>query len=354
MTTTTPQATKALGRGRRPGKSDSPAVLLSRRLSEAFKIFNEDLFEGALPPAMLQLRNKPGSYGYFQPNKWKGQDESLLDVISLDSSTATERPLIELLSTLVHEMAHSYVFNVVKNRRSTGGHGPDWRLKMQEIGLPPVQIGNTWRQATHRIDPAGAYAQAFERNRARLQELPWSERIGTATRGRGLDRVKFQCPVCLANAYARPAALLLCGECSTITELVEMLPEYRPSGGGGKGSGKAATAKREHYPEPTGIPSLPVWTDELSRELRLLTGLDHPPVNVVDALTVLTFGMKERGHGALLEALLAPDQSAEDLRAVLKRVYLIRAKQLHPDAGGSEVAFKALQTAYMLTKRGGK
>ena len=337
-------------------KADSPAVLLSKRLSVAFDLFNRQLFNGELPPAMLQLRNKPGSYGYFSPNKWKGQgDGDLLDVINLDSKTAAERPLIELLSTLVHEMAHSYVFNIINEGASLGprgGHGPDWCNKMLAVGLIPVPIGT--RHSTHRIDPDGAFAKAFERNRARLQELPWSERIGTATRGRGLDRVRFQCPVCSSNAWARAAARLLCGECSTTAELVEMLPEYRPSGGDGQGSGKTATSNREHYPEPVGIPSLPVWTDELSRELRLHTGLDHPPANMIDAITVLTFGLKERGHGDLLEALLAAEQSAENLQAALKRIYLIRAKQLHPDAGGSEVAFKALQTAFLLVKRGGK
>lgn len=310
-------------------KADSPAVLLSKRLSIAFEIFNKELFTGELPPAMLQLRNKPGSYGYFAPNKWKGQgDGDLLDVINLDSKTAAERPLIELLSTLVHEMAHSYVFNVVNEGKKPGGHGPDWRNKMLAIGLPPVPIGRD--KSTHRIDHAGLYAKAFERNRAKLQELPWSERIGTATRRRPLDRVRFQCLVCSANAYARPGAHLLCGNCTTTSDLVEMLPEYRATGGGGKGSGTAATPKREHYPEPTGVPSLPVWTDELSRELRLHNGLEHPPANVIDALTVLTFGLKERGHGDLLEALLAADQSAEDLRAVLKRVYLIRCQTAPP------------------------
>ncbi|NBP79902.1 hypothetical protein EBU58_04135 [bacterium] len=40
------------------------------------------------------------------------------------------------------------------------------------------------------------------------------------------------------------------------------------------------------------------------------------------------------------------------MAAALKQVYRQRAKELHPDVeGGSEVAFKALQTALLILKR---
>ena len=335
-------------------KPSSPAIEQLQRLTVAFDLFNAELFEGALPPVMLQLRNKPGSYGHFAPNKWTNSAGVLLDVINLDSKTAATRPLPELLSTLVHEMAHAYVFSCINDRKSTGGHGIEWRRKMQDLGLPPVQVGSTWTKATHSIDPDGAYMQAFERHREQLQALPWQECINHANRGRGLDRVKFQCPTCGSNAWARGAALLLCGECSNKQRLVEMLPEHRPEGGGGKGSAARATAKREHYPDPSGVPGLPVWTDELSRELRLHTGLDHPPTNAIEALEVLTFGVRERGHGELVDALAAAidEQAMEKVQQALKPLYRHRCQVLHPDVeGGSEVSFKALQAAYLTLKR---
>lgn len=331
-------------------KTSSPAIEQLQRLTTAFDIFNTELFDGALPPVMLQLANKPGSLGYFQPNKWKNSEGVLLDVISLDSKSAATRPLPELLSTLVHEMAHSYVFHCCNDRKATGGHGVEWRRKMLDIGLPPIQVGRTWRSATHSIDPDGAYMQAFERHRQQLQELPWQECIGYANRGRGVDRVKFQCPHCGFNAWAKAAGAMLCGFCSTRTALVEMLPEYRAEGGGGKGGSTRATAKREHYPEPSGTPALPVWTDELGRELRLHTGVDRPPQTMEEALVVMFFGVQRRDP-QLFEAWIDSITAAErrgsaELR---KSIYKHRAKQLHPDVeGGSEVAFKALQVAYRM------
>ena len=44
-------------------KTSSPAIEQLQRLSIAFDLFNAELFDGALPPVMLQLRNKPGSAG---------------------------------------------------------------------------------------------------------------------------------------------------------------------------------------------------------------------------------------------------------------------------------------------------
>ncbi|QCH14373.1 hypothetical protein CB0101_05015 [Synechococcus sp. CB0101] len=336
------------------GKRRSPALEQMQRLVASYDLFNKELFSNQLPPVWLDLRNKPGSYGYFQANKWKDANGNLLDVISLDSKTAAERPLIELLSTLVHEMAHAYDFHIVNERKARPTHSAEWRREMERLGLPPVQVGSTWRQATHRIDPDGLYARTFAKHQAALQALPWQECIGTANRGRGVDRVKFQCPQCGFNAWAKAAGELHCGFCSTPQELVAMLPEYRPHGGGGKGKPGRATAKREHYAEPSGVPALPVYTDELGRELRLHTGLDYPPKDKVDALLVMTFGVKER-KPELLPPLTAAieEQDWEAMDAALKAVYRHRCQVLHPDVeGGSEVAFKALQTAYLILKRG--
>lgn len=73
-----------------------------------------------------------------------------------------------------------------------------------------------------------------------------------------------------------------------------MLHEYRPHGGGGKGKPGRASAKREHYADPTGVHGLHFYTVEPGRELRLHTGLDYPPKDKVDALLVMTFGVKKR------------------------------------------------------------
>jgi hypothetical protein len=100
-------------------------------------------------------------------------------------------------------------------------------------------------------------------------------------------------------------------------------------------------------PIPSSMPGLPVWTDDLGRECRLYTGLDHPPTSREEAATVMKHGLVAAGHGSLWQQWLDgfSDQA-------LKAVYLARARMAHPDTGGSTEAFKLVQMAYFMLKRG--
>lgn len=109
--------------------------------------------------------------------------------------------------------------------------------------------------------------------------------------------------------------------------------------------GRTMTPAEAAYSYAAAHGNLPVFTDEIARELRLHTGIDRPPTTTAEALQVLVFGMRERGHGELIDGV---DLQAD--AAALQRVWRVRARQLHPDAGGSEAAFKALQVAYMMLR----
>ena len=329
---------------------ESPALITARRLQNAADLFNRELFGGRLPPTMLRLQNKKGCNGFYSPNKFIDADGCELDCITLNSTTAIDRPLSELLSTLVHEQCHQYVCAVVNHKASTGGHGPDWRNVMTNLGLPPIRVGATWRgPATHSIDPDGLFARCFRTHASELEAMPWQELARDATKGRatGLDKVRFECPSCGQKAWARAAAELVCGTCTTSDHLVVMLPEFRAEGGAGTGGHGRATASREHYPEPTQTPPLPVWTDELGREMRLHTGLDHPPQDPFEALLVMLFGVVQRAPVLFddLVAAASPTADVESWAQALKAIWKHRASVLHPDAGGSEEAFKCLQIA---------
>jgi hypothetical protein len=341
----------------------SPALEQARRLQAAADIFNRELFDGALPPTMLRLERQKASRGYYSPNKLIDEHGNKLDAITLNSTDAAERPLIELLSTLVHEQCHQYICRVINEGAATGGHGVEWRQKMIELGLPPIRIGATWRQATHSIYPDGAYANCFRDNLSELERLPWQELAKDAARGRarGLDKVRFQCPSCGSKAWARAAAELLCGTCTTASplNLIWMIPEVEAVGGGGKGSAARATATRTDYPEPSTTPGLPVWTDELGRALRLHCGIDHPPQTQIDALIVLVFGVQRRDPQLFdewVESFSA--QHRQGSSEMQKRIYKHRARLLHPDSHPDATdkerehlgeAFKCLQIAYRMS-----
>ncbi|MBL6739683.1 MAG: SprT-like domain-containing protein [Synechococcus sp. BS301-5m-G54] len=331
----------------------SPALEQARRLQAAADIFNTHLFDGALPPTMLRLGIRRGARGTYFPRKFVDENGNHLDCIQLNSTDATERPLIELMSTLVHEQCHQYICRVLNGGAATGGHGAEWRKKMTELGLPPIRIGSTWRQATHSISPNGAYANCFRANLQLLEKLPWQELAKDATKGRAtrLDKVCFRCPSCSSKAWARSSAELLCGTCTTASplSLIWMIPEVEAVGGGGKGSTSRSSASRTDYPEPSTTPGLPVWTEEAGRRLRLDCGIDHPPQNTLEALIVMLHGINKRDP-ELLNAWLESVDKAErkDSDRHRSRIYKGRARILHPDAGGHEESFKVLQIAYRM------
>jgi len=329
-------------------RTPAPAIDQHSRLQSAADLFNAELFDGTLPPAYITMIVKPGCYGLFFPDRYQNKKGQSVDQIALCARTAVERPLPELLSTLVHEMCHQAAYEN-SGRKNPGGHGTAWRNLMDAVGLPPVRIGGDWRRATHRIDPDGRFAKLVAKHRSKLQELPWadvsSSVIGTK---KEKDRVRFTCRKCGANAWAKPSAQLLCGSCSTSIELVVM----HHAGQDPFNTGRTTDYDNDDVEPPTRIPGLPVFTDEMGRELRIHTGIDHLPIDYKEAIQVLVFGLRERGYGNLVDGV-TQGLSALYIESV-RKAWKVRAKQLHPDAAGSEIAFKALQTAYVMAAAAGR
>lgn len=312
---------------------NSPTLDQFSRLQVAADLFNRELFGGQLRPVMISMVKKPNCYGVFAPDRYEGRDGGRLHMIGLDAMTAIQRPLPELLSTLVHEQCHQLVHDTGLPK-GPGGHGDGWQKEMERVGLPPVAVGNSWRSATHRIDPDGEFMRVFKTNAEKLEELPWQEasRAAGATKKKQ-QRVKFTCSSCGLNVWSKPSAALFCGVCSHPNEdgshTLVTLDCMEPVEGL-----EPPTAK------PSRVPSMPVISEEVAAELLEHTGLDHPATDPTEARLALTKGLKTR-QCALAKELDAPSRS--DRLTALGRIWEIRSKQTadHPHA------HKALRAAYM-------
>ena len=124
-----------------------------------------------------------------------------------------------ILSTLAHEMAHVWQqAHGTPPRRSY--HDRQWAAKMHEIGLHPSSTGEpggkeTGQKVSHYILPGGAYARAYAKLQAtgfllRWQSAPESQQARAKKKA---SKTKFTCPDCGQNAWAKPDALLICGDC---------------------------------------------------------------------------------------------------------------------------------------------
>ena len=90
---------------------------------------------------------------------------------------------------------------------------------MKSIGLQPSDTGKhdgkeTGQSVTHYIIPGGPYTKAYAKLKARGFQLHWqSVPAGKQAKVKKASKTKYTCPACAQNAWAKPNALLICGNC---------------------------------------------------------------------------------------------------------------------------------------------
>ncbi len=201
--------------------STSPTPETYDALQKAYDHFNTTLFGGTLPPCLITLQRQRGAYGYFSGDRFRhsGDGKRSADEIAMNPNHIGRRKVEATLSTLAHEMAHVWQHHFGKPGRR-GYHNAEWARKMHEIGLLPTDTGQpggkeTGEKVTHMIEAGGV----FERSCAILVKqgiaLHWHDphRDEPAAKKKANTRSKFTCPDCGLNAWAKPQASLVCGDC---------------------------------------------------------------------------------------------------------------------------------------------
>jgi predicted SprT family Zn-dependent metalloprotease len=186
---------------------------------QAYDFFNRELFNRSLPQVLVTLQRHAKSRGYFAPQRFHGRiDKSAVHELALNPDRFTGRTDEMILSTLVHEMAHVWQQTHGKPPRRSY-HDRQWAAKMREIGLQPSHTGEEGGKATgqrmsHYILPGGSFAKAYATLAARGFQLHWqSVPVSAHARGKKASKTKYSCPDCGQNAWAKPAASLVCGAC---------------------------------------------------------------------------------------------------------------------------------------------
>jgi predicted SprT family Zn-dependent metalloprotease len=192
-------------------------------LDAAYEHFNRELFSGQLPPCLLTMQRHKGAYGYFSGNRFASLDNprEVTDEIALNPAHFAGRTPAATLSTLAHEMCHLWQHHFGTPSR-TGYHNREWAAKMREIGLLPVshdQPGKeTGQKVSHTIQEGGRFDLACMAYLASAPAILYHDRAGhgddTATRRKkAASKTRHTCPACGMNAWAKPDAHLICGDC---------------------------------------------------------------------------------------------------------------------------------------------
>lgn len=185
----------------------------------AFDYFNRTLFEGRLPPTILNFsRAGARTLGFFAPERWQRTDQSeRTHEISLSPLHLRTRSLEEIFSTLVHEMCHLEQHEFGKPSRN-GYHNAEWGRMMDKVGLTPSNTGapggaRTGQRMTHFVAPGGAFQKAFEAMPPELK-LPWRCSPELKAPVKGKNKVKYGCGCPKKNIWAKPELEgVECSEC---------------------------------------------------------------------------------------------------------------------------------------------
>jgi predicted SprT family Zn-dependent metalloprotease len=192
-------------------------------LDAAYEFFNQRLFDGALSACLITLNRKANARGYFAPDRFahRQQDEHT-DEIALNPDNFLGRTDEEILSTLVHEMAHVARHRLCQKPGTQGYHDKEWSSKMQQIGLMPSHTGQpggkkTGSQMTHYIVTGGPFQIAAQELLATGWRLSWQSPSGLR-KAVPKSKIKYSCPECRQNCWAKPEAHLICGDCEQTLE----------------------------------------------------------------------------------------------------------------------------------------
>ncbi|EIE9938027.1 SprT-like domain-containing protein [Pseudomonas yamanorum] len=224
-----------------------PTTQAYAELQAAYVHYNNALFDGKLPHCLITMQREKRTYGYFSSRRFGNKhDKTMTDEIAMNPSYFGVVPLLEILQTLVHEMAHAWQFHFGEPGRR-GYHNKEWADKMEAIGLMPSDTGKPGgkktgeKMADYAID-GGPFMQATEALLGTDFRISWFDRhppagtevaaifgeadsgddgeggsmIEPMAPGNRSNREKYRCPNCGAQAWGKPGLKLLCGgdECN--------------------------------------------------------------------------------------------------------------------------------------------
>lgn len=197
--------------------------------NEAYDYFNTHLFAGQLPSCLITLQRHRNAYGYFAPKRFVSRTEvqEMTDEIALNPNTFESCSDKDILGTLVHEMCHLWQAHFGKAGRR-GYHNREWAKKMLGIGLQPISIDMpgkmTGQRVTHEIMANGVFARFADQLLDSGFHLTWESdppeyviRFGSIG-SMGIlmppvSKLKYTCPICGLNSWAKPKVNLICGQC---------------------------------------------------------------------------------------------------------------------------------------------
>lgn len=195
-------------------------------LEKIFRALNKDFFGGELEEPIITIQSTPRAYGHVTVAKaWKRKDDWRHE-LNLGAETL-DRPIENVVATMIHEMVHLY--NIAHNVQdcSRGGTYHNKRFK-EEAERRGLVIGHHKRYGWTVTEPSEELIDYIIRqgwdeiciNRGMSWTPPASG--GAKAGNSGADTSggkkpsstrKLMCPKCGCSVRATKAVNILCGDC---------------------------------------------------------------------------------------------------------------------------------------------
>jgi hypothetical protein len=200
---------------RRKRRNPDPTADQFGAYGQAFDHFNRTLFDGHLPRCILNFSRHARAYGFFSPERWSRGAEHTHE-ISLNPDVLN-RPLLDSMGTLVHEMVHLWQQEFGKPSRR-GYHNAEWAGKMEGLGLIPSDTGQpggkrTGQRVSHYVTEGGRFDGAFRAMPSEYR-LPWtSGQSAGSGKPKRADKIKYECVTCEVAVWGKAGLNIVCGDC---------------------------------------------------------------------------------------------------------------------------------------------
>lgn len=198
-------------------------------LTKIFKLLNDEYFDGELEQPIITVQSTPKAYGHFTPYlsyrvHSKDGEKGAVE-INIGSGTL-DRDIIEVVSTLIHEMVHYYNWSIGVQDCSRGGtyHSKKFKNEAEKHGLIieyDSRIGWSLTSASEELVD-WIIENEFEDFRLGRNEFTSLIGIGGTSKGGSTptlppkkknNSIKMVCPCCGAIARVTKATNLICGDC---------------------------------------------------------------------------------------------------------------------------------------------
>lgn len=148
------------------GNAATPTATTYAELDHVYRVFNAELFDGALPHCMLTLQRKKRTMGYFSSRRFGHRAGQRTDELALNPEYFGIVPLVEIMQTIAHEMVHLWQSHFGTPGRGRY-HNEEWAARMESIGLMPSSTGKPGGRRTGDFvadypAPGGKFLKACE------------------------------------------------------------------------------------------------------------------------------------------------------------------------------------------------